>query len=89
MRDRQEVGDKEHSEEVLVGKRPSVFDQTTDLRKEMEMTEHHEDSPQVANRYSTNLDKGLSANEAKIVSTLTDPYEEPTRIDKFLHEIAR
>ena len=46
---------------------PSIFEQTSDLRKEMEMTEHHETCDEVANRYETSIHNGLTAQEAKKV----------------------
>ena len=51
-------------------RRPSVFEQTTDLRKEMEMTEHHETCAEVADRFSTSTTDGLSASDARIVSQI-------------------
>ena len=56
----------ELSEAALV-KKPSIFEQTSDLRKEMEMTEHHETSQEVADRYSTSLVKGLDLAEVQKV----------------------
>lgn len=46
---------------------PSVFEQTTDLRKEMEMTEHHETCEEVAVRYSSSVANGLPPEDAKKV----------------------
>ena len=49
--------------------KPSIFEQTTDLRKEMEMTEHHETIAEVFERHDTGHE-GLSTTEAKRVSNL-------------------
>ena len=61
------MSEKVEEEEGGPKRSPSIFEQTSDLRKEMEMTEHHETCTEVANRYETSISDGLTSPEAKKV----------------------
>ena len=62
------AGEKSDAENVVEKVPSTIFEQTSDLRKEMEMTEHHETSSEVADRYGTSLTNGLTTKIAKQVS---------------------